>query len=98
MGSKRTPLQQRQTMAKTTKETQRLGKTFRTLKRQRTQKTNKTLKLFRHTCKCNVVDNLSTSIDPSDCIMNLSHYEFSREQYNVLSKGLSFIPKPKNID
>lgn len=34
----------------------------------------------------------------SDNIINLSYYQLSNAETAVLSKGLSFIPKPKNID
>ena len=31
-------------------------------------------------------------------LVNLTHYTFSAAQINILSKGLSFVPKPKNVD
>ena len=34
----------------------------------------------------------------SDNIMNLSNIELSQDEYSILAKGLSFIPKPKRLD
>ena len=34
----------------------------------------------------------------SDNIINLSHIELSHDEYVILAKGLSFIPKPKRLD
>ena len=48
--------------------------------------------------KRKLLKNLSNDSDIKDCVLNLSSCPISANELSVLSKGLTFIPKPKHMD